>query len=97
MSRYPGRSRSRGVALLTVLMVTALASAIALGMLAQHRMGQYRTLALIESEQARLYALGGEGWARELLWQDFRTDAQSDAPYDGLDEPWARTDESIEV
>ncbi len=94
--RYPGLSGStarsmdaggkhhpeRGVALLTVLLVTALMTVLVLAMTWQRQLELRRTANLIESDQALLLTLGLEEWAGKILERDTNDS-------DNLGEIWA--------
>lgn len=88
----PERPRERGVALLTVLLVAALASVIAVNMLARHRLAVAETRQVLRGTQALDYALGAEAWVRTLLLRDFEEDA-ANPRVDGVDDLWARAGE----
>jgi len=81
-----GRStRQQGVALLTVLLVTALMAVLALSMSWQRRLEMRRTANLAESDQAQLLTLGLEDWAGKVLRRDR---SQNDRDHGG--ELWAQ-------
>lgn len=80
------RGRQRGVALLTVLLVFALATLMAAQMLRTGDLAINRTGNLLDSTQARYYALGGEELGRVMLDADARGQ-----PVDHLNEEWARS------
>lgn len=75
----------RGVALLTALLVVALATVAAASMASRLSLSMRRTASLLGTEQARAYALGVERWSRAILRRDAR-----DGDVDSLDEIWAR-------
>ena len=70
-------SRQRGVALITALIIMALAAAIAAGMIWQGDLDTRRTATVIQGDQAMEYALGAESWAQQILQRDFKQSAQS--------------------
>ena len=76
--------RQRGVALLTALLVVALAVLIATAMLSRQQLAIRRTANLLNHEQAFLYALGAESWARRILLRDAQHSSS-----DHLRETWA--------
>lgn len=83
------RTRQSGVALIIVLMVTALVTILAATMLARQHLAIARTQQLADISQARAYALGAEEYARELLLQDLKEDRQ--LPHtDKLSDIWAK-------
>lgn len=63
--RRPGAQR--GVALITALLIVALATVAAVAMMSEEQIGVARTENLLDSEQAYLYALGAEDWVVGLL------------------------------
>jgi len=76
------RHGERGVALLTAILVTALASMLAVAMVSRQHVEIRRTANVLESERAYLFALGAEGWVKHILQRD-------DPSKDSLDEDWA--------
>ncbi len=60
----------KGVALITALLIVALATIIAVSMASRQQIDIYRTANLINSEQAYQYALGGENWVKRILVRD---------------------------
>ena len=76
--------RQCGVALLTALLVVALATAAAVAMTTRQQLDMRRTGNLLHSEQAWAYGLGAESWGRVVLARDAR-----DNDVDNLDEDWA--------
>lgn len=88
-SLLPGSaSRQQGVALLTVLLVAALASVILIQLLSRHHLSVAYTRQALHSQQALGYALGAEAWVRHLLYRDRVTDDRS-PPVDSLEDDWA--------
>ncbi len=79
------KSRQRGVALITALLVVALAALIASGMLSAQNIGIHRSSNLLLADQAWWYAVGAENWAGTVLKRD-----AEDNNYDDLSEPWAQ-------
>ncbi len=97
--RRPTCRRQSGVALITVLLVVALAATAAASMTGQHQLDLRRTGNRIALAQAHEIALGGEAWARGILWRDRRGEARGSAgqgdperpdAVDAGDENWAR-------
>jgi general secretion pathway protein K len=84
------RARQRGVALITVLLVFALATVIATEMLRRSQLGIRSFGNIMATRQAYYYALGGETFARQLLTKDVLDGLGG---VDHLQEPWARTSE----
>lgn len=79
-----GLRRQLGVALLTALVITAIAAVAAVAMASRQQLDVRRTANVIEFDQAYLFALGVESWAMEILAED-RRDNRIDHPL----EPWA--------
>lgn len=86
--------KSRGVALITALLVTAIATVVAVGMAARQQLDIRRAGNLFEGDQAYLYALGIENWAQGVLATDAR---RPGAPNDHLKELWASALPPIDV
>jgi len=77
----------RGIALITAMLVVALASIAATAVLVSANNGIRRAATLIDGERAWWYAQGLESFARRILARD----AQKNAAVDSLDEDWARS------
>jgi general secretion pathway protein K len=84
--------RSRGVALLTTLLVVALATSAAASLAARQHIQIRRTGNLLDAEQAYRHALGLEAWALGALYAD-----QDEAGVDGAQDAWARPLGPVEV
>ena len=78
--------RQRGVALITALVVMAIATAIAAAMYWRNGIATRRTAAVVQGDQAMEYALGAEGWAEQILARD----AKKKAGVTSLDQDWAQ-------
>jgi len=80
--------RQRGVALITVMLVVALATIAAVHMTTQNQLDQRRTGNRLALAQAHELALGGESWARAVLARDLR---EGEEPrIDSRDQAWAQ-------
>lgn len=79
------RRHSRGVALITALLVVAVAVLAATALLTSANLAVRRTAALRDTEQAWMLARGVEAWIMEIIKQD-------DPAYDALDteNAWSR-------
>ncbi len=77
--------RHRGIALVTAILVVAIASLAATALLVSANMAIHRTSSLRDTEQGWWMARGVEAWVRGILKQD-----ATDSAYDGLDEAWAQ-------
>ncbi len=83
----PGRSnpkRSRGVALITAMLIVALAGIIAANLAWDNALDVRRTMVLLARDQAMQVALGAESWVSSILRQDLE-----DSETDHLGEIWA--------
>lgn len=78
-------ARNSGVALVTVLLVVAMATLVATALLSSESLSIHRTAGMRDSEQAWWVARGVDAWVLGILDNDRR-----DSQYDGLDEDWAR-------
>lgn len=76
--------RSRGVALITAMLVVSLATLLAVQLYDRQYLATRRTTNLVAAEQAWEYALSLEDWARQVLRRDAALGA-----VDNLTEAWA--------
>lgn len=60
-------ARERGIALITALVVVAIAAGLAVAMHWQNSLDTRRTITLVQGDQALEYALGAEAWAEQIL------------------------------
>jgi general secretion pathway protein K len=74
----------RGVALITALLVVALATVAAVAMATRQQLDLHRTGSLLHGEQAYSYVLGAESWAQVVLARDLR-----ESGIDTLEEDWS--------
>jgi len=93
MLRQARQSQQQGVALITAILVIAVATLIAADLVWERHLQTRRTAAMLANDQARMYALGAESWAIDILLQD-RDDP---AEIDYLDEGWAQQLPPIEL
>ncbi len=77
-------TRLRGVALITALLLTALAGSVAAGLAWDNALDVRRTMVLLYRDQAIQVAVGSEGWVRSILRED-----ALQTQTDHLDEVWA--------
>lgn len=80
-------NRPGGVALVSVLLIVAVATTLAYRMATRHSLTLAQSRLTLDSSQARQYALSGEQFARGVLhadWEDTQTRNK-----DTLEEPWA--------
>lgn len=87
----------RGVALLTALLITAIATIIAVGMAARQQLDIRRAGNVLDGDQAYLYTLGMDGLAQLILEADLREDKKAGSEVDSLEEPWASPIASIDI
>lgn len=80
-----GCHSQRGVALLTAMLVVALATIVAVSMMRARQMHIHRASNVIHGAQAWQYALGLEAWAQSILHKDLVTGRGIDTP----NEAWA--------
>jgi general secretion pathway protein K len=78
--------RQRGVALVTAVVLVAIATVIAVRLGTRAALDQRRTEGLAALDQGWHVALGAEAWAAEIL----RDDLEDDAEEDHLGEAWAQ-------
>lgn len=82
------RRRQRGVALITIMLVVAVATILGVEIASEQHFAILRGAHSLEDEQARQYALGGEELARQVLHADFVKQPGKDSNF----EPWAAKD-----
>lgn len=80
-----GINNQKGIALITVLLVTSLVAIMAVSMTFAQHIDIRRTSNLLEGDQAMLLALGLEEWGRQVLIRDLQKNGQTDH----LGEDWA--------
>ena len=78
-------SRQRGVALITAILVVAIATIAATAMVSSGNIAIHRASTLQDTEMAWWYAEGVEQWVMTILERDREANE-----VDSLDEPWAR-------
>lgn len=78
------RIRKRGVAMITAMMITALAAIVAVNLAWDNALDVRRTMMLLNRDQAVQVALGAESWVATILSQDM-----ADSETDHLGEIWA--------
>jgi general secretion pathway protein K len=78
------RRTRRGVALITAMLITALAGSVALALSWDNALDVRRTMVMLYRDQAIQVAVGSEGWVETILRAD-----QADSESDHLGEIWA--------
>ncbi|MCZ6710191.1 MAG: type II secretion system minor pseudopilin GspK, partial [Gammaproteobacteria bacterium] len=86
MKLTPNRS-PRGVVLLSMLLILALLSALGYQMVGRHSLVVAQARYTFTHDQTLAYALGGEAFARQILYEDW---SQTGAGVDNLAEAWAQ-------
>ena len=66
------RIANRGVALITAMLITALASLVAANLAWDNALDVRRTMVLLNNDQAVQVALGAESWVVGILHQDLQ-------------------------
>lgn len=79
------RSRQRGVAILTAMLVVTVGTVLAVNLMWQSTLDQRRTASALAADQGLMFALGAEAWAADMLRQDLVDSPDSDH----LGEVWA--------
>jgi len=82
--------RQQGTALVTAMLIVALASVAATSMLKQQHIDIRRAENMVRGDQLSLYVQAGENWARSVLTRD-----KFENEYDSLAENWAKLDEPL--
>lgn len=82
--------KQRGVALLTVLLVVAMATVLAVAMVKAQQGLLQRSSSVFSQDQAYLYTLGAESIAKSVLQDDKENDQEKQSPQDSLNETWAK-------
>ena len=67
--------RNHGVALVSVLLIVAVVSALAYHLMTHHSLTLAASRQLFEQAQLREYALGGEIFARQMLYEDWEQES----------------------
>jgi general secretion pathway protein K len=81
--KAPGKER--GVAIITAVLVVAIATVIGVGLMWQATLDIRRTEAALAADQGLLYMQGAEAWAADILRQDLVESPNTD----NLSEAWA--------
>lgn len=77
-------NRQRGVAIITALLIVAIATTISISISTRLQLDVRRTGNVIAGDQAYLYTLAAESWSKRILIQD-----RKDSEIDHLGEDWA--------
>lgn len=82
------RSRQNGVALLTAMLIVALATVAAVAMTRDQFLNLRRVENLLNADQAYVHALGVESWGRGMLARDSVNETGPTGGIDSLNEAW---------
>ena len=82
-----GTPRMRGVALISVLLVVAVLTAVVYHLVSRHAASFAQSQNAFGFDQAMAYALGGEALARQVLYQD---KTETGPEIDSFEESWAQ-------
>lgn len=82
--------RQHGIALITVLLVVAITTILAVGMIRAQHLALERAGGLFNQDQAWLYTQGAEDFVRDLLRRDQEDDKRSNRQVDHPGEAWAQ-------
>lgn len=83
-------NKQTGVALITVLLVVAMAMVLAVAMVKSQQSLLRRSSSVFSQDQAYLYTLGAESFAKSILQDDKDKDKNKTTPQDTLAETWAK-------
>jgi len=86
------QTNQSGAALITAILITAIATIAAVSMASRQHLDIRRTTNVIESSQAYLFALGAEEWGKQMLVRD-----RQNNQVDHLEEDWATMLPPIDV
>jgi len=92
MSSLDKLNKQTGTALVTALLIVALATVIATAMLKQQHIDIRRAENMLQGDQATLYLKAGENWVKQILFKD-----RLEGKVDSLNDKWARIGESIDI
>lgn len=89
--------QQRGVALLTMLLIAALASVILVNMLSRHQLAIAQARQTLFAEQGMAQALGVEAWLRHQLYHDIADADDGQQRHDGMQDAWLQADLPHEI
>jgi len=89
----PQRRAQQGAALITAMLVCALATALVVAMKSEFERFYQRSVNLLFDEQANAYLRGAEDLAALVLVMDYDEDKAEGLPRDDLQELWAKANE----
>lgn len=92
MKHYISHKKQSGVALITAVLIIALAVTASVSIASNYQLNFHRTENAFNSGQAWAYAKGAEEWAMAILARDQKDNQPN---YDGFDESWWNNDEPL--
>ncbi|MCW8988403.1 MAG: type II secretion system minor pseudopilin GspK [Gammaproteobacteria bacterium] len=78
------KQQEKGIALITVMLILALATILAVSMSSRQQLDIHRSANILNLEQAYQYILGAEAWGKQILTRD-----SQDNKVDSLNDDWA--------
>ncbi|WP_310733490.1 type II secretion system minor pseudopilin GspK [Colwellia sp. BRX10-3] len=90
---FTGKYQSKGVALITVMLIIALIAILATQMTARLQLQMQRTTNIGSNQQAYWYAMGAEAFAKRVLIQSFEADSE----VTHLSQLWAQGENTFPV
>ena len=93
ISRLNTKRSSKGVALITVMLIVALIAILATQMTARLQLQMQRTSNLASNQQAYWYAMGAEAFAKRILAQSFEDNEE----VTHLGQMWAQGESTFPV
>ncbi|MFT5814152.1 MAG: general secretion pathway protein K [Psychroserpens sp.] len=90
---FTGKYQSKGVALITVILIIALIAILATQMTARLQLQMQRTTNIASNQQAYWYAMGAEAFAKRVLIQSF----EDDSKVTHLGQIWAQGENTFPV
>ncbi|MFT5579835.1 MAG: general secretion pathway protein K [Paraglaciecola psychrophila] len=90
-------SRQQGIALISVLLVFALATVIASEIIVRNALDIRKTANYLNSQQAYYYALSGEAYGQQILHRDFMEASAQGVAADTLSDEWALLKSGFEI
>ena len=88
-------NRQSGVALITVLLVVALLTALVYHLMVHQSLVLAKSTQILRADKAIAYARGGETFARQILFDDWNETGSRE--HDSLLETWAQSAEPLEL
>ncbi|MBV1905290.1 MAG: type II secretion system minor pseudopilin GspK [Pseudomonadales bacterium] len=92
---HPNVKPQAGVALITVLLIVALLTALVYHLMVHQSLVLAKAGQMLNSDRAMGYAKGGEVFARQILYKDWKEESSSNTKHDSLLEAWAQTSEPL--